>query len=84
MPRHHGSRVQTRPLTITHQCAWPPCVTGIQTSQILCPPDWQKLPIHLRNAWQDARQSGSAETVDLARSAIAAYARRNPGGRNSS
>jgi len=84
MPRGNGTRAPHRPLAITHACVWPACATEIQLSQILCGPDWQRLPTHLRNAWHDARQSGSAEAIDLARSAIAAYARRNPEGKDSS
>ena len=78
MPRRHGSRAQIKPLAMTHQCAWPACSAQIQASQIACRPDWARLPTHLRNAWVGASKSGSAEAVDLARSAIASYARRNP------
>jgi hypothetical protein len=78
MPRRHAPRAQVKPLAVTHPCAWPSCTAEIQDSQIMCKTDWSRLPTHLRNAWVDANKSGSAEAVDLARSAIAAYARRNP------
>lgn len=76
MPRRHGSRAQAKPLAITHGCAWPACPAQIQASALMCKSDWARLPTHLRNAWVDASKSGSAEAVDLARSAIASYARR--------
>ena len=78
MPRRHGSRAQIKSLAITHECAWPACAAQIQASALMCRPDWARLPTHLRNAWIDAAKSGSAEAVDLARSAIASYARRSP------
>lgn len=78
MPRRNGSRPQIRTLPVTHDCIWPGCPASIGEAQIACRPDWARLPTHLRNAWVDASKSGSAEAVDLARSGIASYARRNP------
>jgi hypothetical protein len=75
VPRHHGSRVQAKPLAITHPCAWPGCTA--ETAQFMCKTDWVRLPTHLRNAWVDGNRSGSAGAVERARSAIAAYASRN-------
>jgi hypothetical protein len=78
MPRRNGGRPPVRPIPVTHECIWPGCPASIGGAQIACRRDWARLPTHLRNAWADAGKAGSAEAVDLARSAIASYARRNP------
>lgn len=88
MPRGRGPRVVHRPLVVTHDCLWPAatrspgCPGQIPKSQLMCLADWDKLPTHLRNAWNDARKADSAEATDLACSAIRAYIRRNPQGRD--
>jgi hypothetical protein len=77
MPRRNASRPQAKPVLLTHECAWPGCPAGIEPGRVVCKSDWLRVPTHLRHAWADAKKSGSAEAVELARSAIAAYARRN-------
>jgi hypothetical protein len=77
MPRRNASRPQAKPVLLTRECIWPGCPAPVGGVQIACRPDWARLPPHLRHAWTEARKSGSAEAVELARSAIAAYASRN-------
>ena len=78
MPRRHGSRPGIKPVVVRHDCIFPGCPTPIGGVQLACRPDWARIPAHLRNAWNDARKAESAGAMDLARSAILAYARRNP------
>jgi hypothetical protein len=79
MPRRNRSR-NTRDLPaaggVTKPCP-AGCGRRVQTSKAACSDDWARLPVRLKQAWNQARADEDTAGQERVLAAIAGWARRN-------